>query len=98
MKKRKTYTPEFKREAVRLAKTSGKSQVQIESDLGIGAGCLSRWKREMEEASTEAFPGRGNRASSEQERIQELEWENEILRQERDILKKAVAIFSHPSR
>ena len=98
MKKRKTYTAEFKREALRLAQSSGKSQVQIERDLGIGAGCLSRWKREQEEAGAEAFPGRGKRASSEQDRIWELERENEILRQERDILKKAVAIFSHPSR
>jgi transposase len=45
----------------------------------------------------QAFPGQG-RVAPEQERIRELERENEILRQERDILKKAVAIFSHPSR
>lgn len=98
MKKRKTYTAEFKRETLRLAKTSGKSQAQIERDLGIGGGCLSRWKREQEEAGTEAFPGRGKRSSLEQDRVWELEKENEILRQERDILKKAVAIFSRPSR
>ena len=96
MKKRKTYTAEFKREALRLAKTSGKSQAQIEQELGIGAGCLSRWKKKQEEAGEDAFPGQGNRVSSEQDRVRELERENEILRQERDILKKAVAIFSHP--
>jgi transposase len=98
MKKRKTYTAEFKREAVRLAESSGKSQAQIERDLGIGAGGISRWKKALEEAGEEAFPGRGKRASTEQERIRRLERENEILRQERDILKKAVAIFSHPNR
>ena len=95
--KRRTYTAEFKREAVRLLETSGKSGAQIERDLGIGAGCLSRWKRKLSEDGEHAFPGHG-RLTSEQERIRQLERENEILRQERDILKKAVAIFSHPSR
>jgi len=43
-KTRRTYTREFKLEAVRLWQTSGKSAAQIERDLGIGAGCLWRWK------------------------------------------------------
>jgi transposase len=50
----------------------------------------------LEAKGKQAFPGQG-RVPPEQERIRELERENEILRQERDILKKAVAIFSHPS-
>ena len=94
---RRTYTAEFKREAIRLLETSGKSAAEIERDLGIGAGCLSRWRRKHSEAGDDAFPGHG-RLAPEQERIRQLERENEILRQERDILKKAVAIFSHPSR
>jgi transposase len=96
-KTRRTYTDEFKREAVQLLETSGKSTRQLERDLGIGKTCLSRWKRELEVKGKQAFPGQG-RVTPEQERIRELEWENEILRQERDILKKAVAIFAHPSR
>jgi transposase len=96
-KTRRTYTREFKLEAVRLLETSGKSAVQIERDLGIGKGCLSRWKQELVADGEQAFPGQG-RLTSEQERLRQLERENEILRQERDILKKAVAIFSHPSR
>ena len=92
---RRTYTREFKREAVRLLKTSGKSARRLEQELGIGSSCLSRWKREFEEEGEQAFPGRG-RLAPEQERIRRLERENEVLRQERDILKKAVAIFSHP--
>ena len=94
---RRTYTREFKLEAVRLLETSDKSAAQLERELGIGGGGLSRWKREFAEEGENAFPGHG-RLAPEQERLRELERENEILRQERDILKKAVAIFSHPSR
>jgi transposase len=96
-KTRRTYTREFKLEAVRLWQTSGKSAAQIERDLGIGGGCLCRWKRKLAEEGENAFPGHG-RLMPEQERVRQLEREVEILRQERDILKKAVAIFSHPSR
>jgi transposase len=96
-KNRRTYTREFKLEALRLLETSGKSAAEIERDLGIGQGCLSRWKKKFQENGKEAFPGQGHIAS-DQERIRELERENEILRQERDILKKAVAIFTHPNK
>ncbi|RLC70003.1 MAG: hypothetical protein DRI52_07855 [Chloroflexi bacterium] len=96
-KSRRTYTDEFKREAVQLLKSSGKNARQLERELGIGKTCLSRWKRELEERGEQAFPGQGH-VPPEQERIQELERQVEILRQERDILKKAVAIFAHPSR
>ena len=91
------YTNEFKVETVRLLETSGKSAAQIERELGIGSGCLSRWKRELAQSGEQAFPGHG-RLSAERERIHQLERENKILRQERDILKKAVAIFSRPNR
>ena len=96
-KTRRTYTREFKVEALRLLETSDKSAAQIERDLGISAGCLWRWKRELAADGVRAFPGRG-RLTPDEERVRQLERENEILRQERDILKKAVAIFSHPSQ
>jgi transposase len=96
-KTRRTYTREFKLEAVHLLETSGRSAAQLERELGIGGGCLSRWRREFAEEGENAFPGHG-RLAPDQERVRQLERENEILRQERDILKKAVAIFSHPSR
>jgi transposase len=96
-KSRRTYSREFKVEAVRLLETSGKSASQVERDLGIGKGNLWRWKRELAADSENAFPGQG-RLTAEQERLRQLERENEVLRQERDILKKAVAIFSRPSR
>jgi transposase len=96
-KPRRQYTREFKLEAVRLLETSGRSASQLECELGIGQGNLWRWKREFKADGEDAFPGHG-RLTPEQERLRQLERENEILRQERDILKKAVAIFSQPSR
>jgi transposase len=96
-KARKQYSREFKQEAVRLLETSGKSTSELERDLDIGRGNLWRWKREFAENGEDAFPGHG-RLTPEQERLRQLERENEILRQERDILKKAVAIFSRPSK
>jgi transposase len=92
-KPRKQYTREFRMEAVQLLKASGKSARQLELELGIGAGNLSRWKQQFEADGADAFPGHG-RLTPEQERLRQLERENEILRQERDILKKAIAIFS----
>ena len=94
---KKTYSSEFKLEALRLLETTGKSAASLERELGIGQGGLSRWKRAQDREGEQAFPGHGH-CTSEQERLRQLERENEILRQERDILKKAVAIFSHPSR
>jgi transposase len=96
-KERKQYSREFKQEAVRLLETSGKTASELERDLGIGQGNLWRWKREFAADGEDAFPGHG-RLIPEQERLRQLERELEIVRQERDILKKAVAIFSHPSR
>ena len=97
MKTNRTYTREFKLEAVELLRTSGKSAAQIERELGVGGGGLSGWKRQFEEEGEDAFPGHG-RLAPDKERIRQLERENEVLRQERDILKKAVAIFSHLKR
>jgi transposase len=96
-KARRQYSREFKQEAVQLLETSGKSASELERELGIGKGNLWRWKREFAADGEDAFPGHG-RLTPEQERLRQLERENEILRQERDILKKAVAIFSRPSR
>ena len=96
-KTRKTYTREFKIEAVRLLERSGRSQAEIADELGMSASSLSRWQKEYGADGEAAFPGRGN-LTPEEERIRQLERENEILRQERDILKKAVTIFSQPNK
>jgi transposase len=94
--RRRTYSAEFKMEALRLLETSGKSATQIERDLGIGDGCLSHWRKKLEADGSQAFPGHG-RVPADQEELVRLRRELEIVRQERDILKKAVAIFSRPS-
>jgi transposase len=96
-KARRQYSREFKQEAVQLLETSGKSASELERELGIGKGNLWRWKREFAADGEDAFPGHG-RLTPDEERLRQLERENEILRQERDILKKAVAIFSRPSK
>lgn len=96
-RQRRTYSQEFKLEALRLLETSGKSAAEIERDLGIGDGCLGQWKKKLAANGENAFPGHG-RLAPEQEEILKLKRELEIVRQERDILKKAIAIFSRPSR
>lgn len=88
-----TYTKEFKVEAVKLAETSGKSKSQIAQDLGISDSSLSRWCQEYGAHGEQAFPGSGHQLP-EQEEIRQLKRELEVVRMERDILKKAVAIFS----
>jgi len=95
--KRKTYTREFKVEAVRLLETSGKNGHEIERDLGIGSGQIYRWRRQLasETGSQRAFPGTGNPRDEE---LRRLKRENAILREERDILRKATAIFSRPKK
>ena len=94
---RRAYTKEFKLEALRLLETSGKSQVQIERELGIGNGNLGRWRKELAEQGEVAFPGKGYQ-TPEQAELHRLRKENEVLKQERDILKKAIAIFTERKR
>jgi len=97
-----THSPEFKSEAVRLVLTSGKSCAEIARDLGVADYLVVRWKKQhhaREAAGKPAFTGRGVPARTEQEtRITQLERELEIARQERDVLKKAVAFFAKESR
>ena len=92
-KQRKTYTREFKLEARRLAETSGRPITQVERELGLSQGTIAHWRREVQRNGGEAFPGHGHLLPSE-ERLRQLERENAILRQERDILKKAIAVVS----
>ena len=94
----KRFDKEFKIEAVRLASEPGNTQSEIERDLGISQGIISRWKRELRKDGDQAFPGKGRLKPNDDE-MQRLKRENERLRRERDILKKAVAIFSEdPNR
>lgn len=95
MGQRKRYSRQFKLDALELVRTSGKTQTEIERDLGLYGGQLSDWKKQLAQDGDSAFPGSGNVKESDAE-MRRLRRENELLRRERDILKKAIAIFSHP--
>jgi|TARA_B100000315_G_C14510587_1_gene556745 transposase len=90
---KKRYDAEFKRESVRLAENSGKADRNIEQDLGLYQGAIGRWRKELGADPADAFPGTGHQKPLEEENRQ-LRRELEIAREERDILKKVVAIFS----
>ena len=92
-KQRKTYTREFKLEALHLAETSGRPVTHIERELDLSQGTIAHWRRELQRTGDEAFPGQGHLLPSEA-RLRQLERENALLRQERDILKKAIAVVS----
>ena len=93
-KPRQVYTREFKREAIELARTSGKRVTELEQELGLSQGLLKYWIRQAKADGETAFPGQG-RLKPVDEELRRLQREVEILRQERDLLKKVVAIFSH---
>jgi transposase len=88
---RKSYTEEFKREAVRLIESSGKPIAEIARDLGINDNNLYRWRGLY--GSQSPVNRNGSVAEMEAE-LKRLRREVEVLRQERDILKKAMSIVS----
>ena len=92
-KEQRTFTREFKQEAVQLVRSSNKSQAQIARDLGIVDSTLHHWCQQFSEHGEQAFPGSGQQTPQEEE-IRHVKRENDVLRQERDILKKAIGIFS----
>lgn len=91
--RRKSYTREFKVETVKLV-TDGTANVPvIARDMGIHPNTLYNWIQQFSVKPEEAFPGKGHMAS-DAEVIRQLKRENERLKMEREILKKAMAIFS----
>lgn len=96
-KAQKTYTAEFKREAVRLAQTSGKPITQVACELGISDTSIHQWRKELTEHGALAFPGSGHQTALEEEN-RRLKRELERVRQERDIFKKTVGLFAHDQR
>lgn len=93
MRANRKYDPEFKREAVRLVLEEGMAVREVERNLGITHGVLKGWIQKHRNHQDAAFPGRIDPQSPEAE-MKQLRKDNEQLRRERDILKKAVAIFS----
>jgi transposase len=95
--KKKIYPLEFKKEAVRLVTEQGYKVTEAARNLGINPSVLARWKSQLASEGTNAFPGKG-RLTPEKEELQKLRKENQRLKMERDILKKAAAFFANESR
>ena len=91
-KTRKRYTKEFKLEALQLWESSEKSAADIESDLGLAKGQLYQWKSYYKKQAAAKADG----SAAEAAEIKRLKKELALVTQERDILKKAVSIFSQP--
>jgi transposase len=90
---RRKFDGAFKREAVRLADSTGKKDRTIEKELGVYQGSLRHWRKELKADTEHAFPGTGHLKPLEEE-LRRVKKERDIFRKERDILKKGVAIFS----
>ena len=92
---RRQYSEEFKKDAVRHSLTSKKTVVEVAQDLGIAHSNLNRWRTQYGKNGELASPGNGKqRLTPQEEEIRRLKKELYEVRQERDILKKVVAIFS----
>jgi len=92
---RRRYDSGFKRDAVRLSEDPVRSVPEVAEGLGINSDLIYRWRRQQRENAELAFPGHGKMALNEdQKRIRELEKKLKDTEIERDILKKAMAIFS----
>jgi transposase len=92
---RKTYTREFKLQAVRLLTEKGLSIAEAARQLGVSEGCLRSWRDAALQLGDAAFPGQGNLTPAEDE-LRRLRAEVVRLRGERDLLKKAAAYFANP--
>ena len=95
-KDRQRFSREFKLEAVRLASESGKLVTDVARELGIGVHSLYKWQDEVAKRGESAFPGPGRlsrQSALPQGDLNSLRRENATLREERDILKKAIAFF-----
>ena len=97
IRSRRTFTREFKEEAVRLAEGSDRSAAEIARELGIHPNLVYRWRKELYEEGNEAFPGHGKLKPSDEE-VMQLRRELERIRQERNILKKALVFFAEESK
>ena len=94
---RKKYSKEFKMKAVELLEQSSLTTKEIADDLGIHINMLYRWRSKAIAKQQEPFPGNG-KLSPDDEQLKRMQQELNDLKMERDILKKALGIFSRTSK
>ncbi len=94
MSKRRKFSEEFKQEAVALTRLPGTTVSQVARDIGVGAGLLGRWRRELDQSKGKAFPGSG--VPRDQEMLT-LKRELARVKKERDFLRDAAAFFARES-
>ena len=92
---RRTYTREFKLQALRMLTDQGLAVAEVARRLGVGENCLRNWRQADRDQGEAAFPGQGNPSPAEDE-LRRLRAEVQRLRAERDLLKKAAAYFASP--
>lgn len=88
-RKRSRYTAQYRQEAVRFWEETGRPLSEVAAELKVSEQSLSRWRKKY--GTSEALP------ASDAEELRRLRRENEILRQEREFLKKAAAYFANPA-
>ena len=91
--RRRRFSREFKLDAVRMLEGGKRSVVEVSQELRIRPDMLRKWRKFAEEDGVTAFPGKGGIRAGDEELVR-LRREVRRLREEREILKKAVAIFS----
>lgn len=94
---RRTFSPEFKLEAVKLVRERGVTVRQAATDLGLHENMLHRWIRDYRVSGQQTFPGRGKQRPDDAE-MSRLRRELAKTKAERDILKKAIAFFTKEPR
>ncbi|NMB61857.1 MAG: transposase [Chloroflexi bacterium] len=96
---RKKYSKEFKLEAIRMYENGDRTITEVEQALGITAGLLWKWKENLKNQpqKEEAFPGNG-RLTDTEARIRQLERENALLKEDKEILKKVLTMYSKDGR
>jgi transposase len=98
-KERRKYSKEFKLEAIQLYEKGERPVSEVERELGITQGLLWKWKADLEKQpkKEEAFPGNG-KLSETDARIRQLEREIALLKEDKEILKKVLTMYSKDGR
>lgn len=94
--KRKTFAKEFKLQAVKLLESGNRPPAKIARELGISRNQLYKWQEQIQAKGEDVFPGKGRRSGKDDE-LAKLKRENDRLKEEVDILKKAARYFARES-